>query len=389
MRTSRLYHQLHQLLGQSISWADQRHLQTLIWMVIGLVCSECISLTKWRVYVRTRALFAQSHQRRFSRWLHNPRINVQRLYSELIQTAIAQWNQSSLRVIEDTSMLWDEYCLIRLSLQYRGRAVPIVWRVIRHGSSSVRFSVYQSMLKRSARLIPQGVSVCFLADRGFTDTQLMRYLRDDLHWHFRIRVKSNTWIHRAGKGWKQLHHYPLALGEAILLQGVTLTKGDPIREVNLALGRDSLSRQLWCVATDEPASVQTFREYGERFQIEEEFLDEKSNGFQLERSEIRSVPALSRLCLVMAIATLVLTVQGQQVIAHDKRRWVDCHWQRGNSYLRIGWSWLKGVLHQGWQLFCTITLEGAQDPEPAFASKKQSQKHLEREFTAKSYSFTT
>jgi len=126
MRTSRLHHQLQTLLGQSIPWADQRHLQTLIWMVIGLVCSECINLTKWRVYVRTRAVFAQSHQRRFSRWLHNPRINVQRLYSSLIQTALCGWGVSTITLIEDTSMLWDEYCLIRLSVQYRGRAVPIV-----------------------------------------------------------------------------------------------------------------------------------------------------------------------------------------------------------------------------------------------------------------------
>jgi hypothetical protein len=91
------------------------------------------------------------------------------------------------------------------------------------------------------------------------------------------------------------------------------------------------------------------REYGERFQIEEELLDEKSNGFQLERSQIRSAPALSRLCFVIAVATLVLTVQGQQVVAAGKRRWVDTHSSRSNSYLRIGWNWLKGVLHQGWR----------------------------------------
>lgn len=387
MRTSRLYDQLHELLGQSMCWADQRHLKTLVWMVIGLVCSECINLTKWGIYIRTRAKFAQSHQRRFSRWLHNPRINVQRLYSKLIQNAIADWAEPSLTLIEDTSMLWDEYCLIRVSLQYRGRAIPIVWRVLRHGSSSVKFNVYQTMLKRTARLLPNGVSVCFLADRGFTDTQLMRYVRDELHWHFRIRVKSNTWIHRPGQGWKQLHQYHLALGEVILLQGVSLSKGDPLCAVNLALGRDPLSRQAWLVATDEPACVQTFREYGQRFQIEEEFLDEKSNGFQLERSQIRSAPALSRLCLVMAIATLLLTVQGQQVVVQQKRRCVDCHWQRGNSYLRLGWSWFKGVLHQGWQLFSTLTLLAGYDPDPAFASKKQPQKHLDHEFTVNSYSF--
>lgn len=50
------------------------------------------------------------------------------------------------------------------------------------------------------------------------------------------------------------------------------------------------------IVSDQPTTLQTLREYGERFQIEEELLDEKSNGFQLERSEIRSAPALSRLC---------------------------------------------------------------------------------------------
>lgn len=117
-----------------------------------------------------------------------------------------------------------------------------------------------------------------------------------MHWQFRIRVKSNTWIHRPAKGWKQLKQYHLALGEVVLLSGVSLTKTHLSRDVHLALAREPLSRQLWMVVSDEPTSLQTFREYGERFSIEEEFLDEKSNGFQLERSEIRSAPALERLC---------------------------------------------------------------------------------------------
>jgi hypothetical protein len=182
---------------------------------------------------------------------------------------------SEITLIEDTTMLWDEYCLIRLSIQYRGRAIPLVWRVLRHGSSSVRFEVYQLMLKRAARLVPAGVSVRFLADRGFADTQLMRYLRDELQWHFRIRVKSSVWVYRSRRGWKQLNQYHLAAGDSILLQGISLTKTHPLSDLNLALGRDPLSRQLWLVVTDEPASLQTFREYGERFQIEEELRRRK------------------------------------------------------------------------------------------------------------------
>jgi hypothetical protein len=79
-----------------------------------------------------------------------------------------------------------------------------------------------------------------------------------------------------------------------LLHGITLTQSRSLANLNVALGRDPLSRQVWLVVTDELVSLRTFQQYGQRFQVEEEILDEKSNGFQLERSEIRDVPAQSR-----------------------------------------------------------------------------------------------
>lgn len=150
--TSRLYDELRELLGQLSPWADARHLQSLVWMVVGLVCSGCISLTKWGAYIDTRAVFAQSHQRRCSGWLHNPRINPQKLYSPIIAHALSQWNHPELLLILDTSMLWDRYCLVRVCVQYRGRAVPVAWRVLEHGSSSIGLAEYRNLLARVRRL---------------------------------------------------------------------------------------------------------------------------------------------------------------------------------------------------------------------------------------------
>jgi len=127
------------------------------------------------------------------------------------------------------------------------------------------------------------------------------------------------------------------------------------------------------VVSDEPTRVQTFVEYGWRFDIEENFLDDKSNGFQLESSLVRDADALTRLCLVLAVTTLYLVAQGTQVVATHKRRWVDPHWLRGNSYLRIGWQWVKTALTRGWALFATLHLSGTPDPEPARASASQSE----------------
>lgn len=66
---------------------------------------------------------------------------------------------------------------------------------------------------------------------------------------------------------------------------------------------------------------------------------------------------------------------------------VDCHTFRGNSYLRIGWEWVKGVLYRGWKLFSILCLSGHPDPDIALASKKQAQKSLEREFRVLTFSY--
>jgi hypothetical protein len=87
-----------------------------------------------------------------------------------------------------------------------------------------------------------------------------------------------------------------------------------------------------------------------RFDIEANFLDDKSHGFPLESSLIRSAAALERLCLVLAITTLYLVAQGTEVVQQGKRRWVDPHWFRGQSYLKIGWHWVALALSRGYTL---------------------------------------
>ncbi|NJK41416.1 MAG: transposase [Acaryochloridaceae cyanobacterium SU_2_1] len=77
---------------------------------------------------------------------------------------------------------------------------------------------------------------------------------------------------------------------------------------------------------------------------------------------------------------LFLLLQGTQVVASGKRRWVDPHWRRGMSYLKLGWNWIRlAITHQG-QIPVYWFLSSAPDPHPASASKKQSKRSLAREF---------
>ena len=277
----------------------------------------------------------------------------------------------------DTSMLWDRFCHIRISIIYRGRAVPLVWKTIEHGSSTVGLESYRDLLDKAAKLLPSNCEVVFLADRGFADTHLMAYLSETRHWHWRIRIKSSFLTYRRGHRRCKVSSIRLKRGQARFWHHVYITD-KRFGPVHLALAKPDGTKEDWLIVSDQPTDLHTFDEYGLRFDIEENFLDDKSSGFQLESSLIRSSEALSRLCLVLAVATLFLVCQGTEVVETGKRRWVDAHWFRGNSYLKIGWKWVRRALIKAYELITQLKLFSSLDPEPAIASLKQTKEHIER-----------
>lgn len=372
MNAKPLYQVLLELMDRG-QWLDRRHLQTAVSRVVGLIGSGTIRLTEWIAFTIGRAVQAQSVQRRLRRWVRNRHMQARQLYAPLIRAALAQWGEATLYLALDTTMLWDQYCMIRLSVIYRGRAVPLDWQVVEHGSAQVAFRQYRALLQGAVeRLPPRARKVVLLADRGFADVALMR-LCQRLGWHYPIRIKNHFQVHRLGRGSvpvKQL--LPTKKGQAVFLHSVYLT-GKHYGPVHLALASPTGEDDPWLVVSDELTGLHTFAEYGLRFDIEENFLDDKSNGFQLEDSKLRSAPALERLFFVVATATLYLVSQGGEVVAQGRRREVDPHWFRGSSYLKIGWQWVKHALHKGWCLTRRWRLIGGEDPDPAMASQQQYQ----------------
>lgn len=391
-------------MSQPVDWLHLSHLKTCIWLVTALIHTGSVSLTKWSIYIPCRGKFAQSRQRRIRRWLNNSRINVHRLYKPLITASLADWQEEKMFLALDTSVFWDEYCLVRLCVIHRGRALPIIWKVIKHESASISFANYQTMLKQAQARLPKSVKIVLLADRGFVHTKLMTMLTAELGWHYRIRIKANTWIWRGN--WCQPKHFHLHSGEAICLHNVRINKKEYYGLVNLIIGRNNLNGELWAIVSDEKTTLQTFAEYGLRFDIEahgspnafglsavaclqENFLDDQSGGWNIQRSMIRDVCALSRLWFILSIATLYVSAQGVEVVENGQRRWVDTHWFRGSSYFRIGWDWVKAALINGWKLIRSVVFVSNQDPEPAIASLRQHERRLyQLEFQLQTFSYS-
>ena len=93
----------------------------------------------------------------------------------------------------------------------------------------------------------------------------------------------------------------------------------------------------------------------------------------MDKSRLAGTKALERLILVIAVATIITVNEGLAVTAAGNRKKVDGHWERGLSYIQIGWRWILKQCHRvsvAWS--CRLGLVAMSDPLPAAPTRKAS-----------------
>jgi hypothetical protein len=359
------------ILNTRVHFHDFRCLITFAWAIVGVLLEKSVHLSKWGIHRAGRAK-AASKQRQFVRWLKNSNIEHAQIYPNLVKAVFAEWGKHKIYLALDSSSLWDEFVIVRIALIYRGRALPLSWIVLQQQSTMVAFEKYQPILKAAAAVLPKGCPVILLADRGFDDNDLFCAARD-LGWGFRIRLKKSLRIYRVSKPCLSVGRLMPAKGQALFLHNVWITDRR-FGPVHLALAHVQTHNgfEEWVILSDDPTDLRTLDEYGLRFDLEENFLDDKSAGFQLEAGEIRNTHALERLGLILATATLYLVSTGTAIVSLGLRHLVDTHWQRGLSYFQIGWRWIRHALAHLEFLLPFLWFDPGPDPFPAIASKAQA-----------------
>jgi hypothetical protein len=338
-------------------------------MVLAAILSKSVTLSAWDVALSFE-VNAASTIRRFSRWLHNPKIDISQIYDGIISAALRSWGGKRVVLALDTSMLRDNVCAVRVSAIYLGRAVPVAWNVLEHKSASVKFAAYKEVLAQARSRLPENVCVIFLADRGFVSKKLMRQL-NEWGWIWRIRIKGNQALYCKTRKMTPTM-LKLKKGSAKLFSG-TIRFGKSLVGMSLSAGWSRTADDPWYILSNDSASAEIFMEYALRFNIEEEFRDEKSGGFNLDKSRVEGTEALERLILVIAVATIIILNKGLEVVAEGNRKKVDGHSHRGLSYLQIGWRWISKQLSKATiTLQFSLTLKVMNDPLPAAPTRKES-----------------
>ena len=293
--------------------------------------------------------------RRLKRLLNNEHLDVEAICKQAA-AYLKAWNQHSARLIIllDETPHSNRWRVLKVSVCFRRRALPLVWRTDALSGRSVTTRV-EEVLKQTGEIIKQyapQAQVILLADGGLCWPSIMDFCQAN-GWHYVLGAQSQTrfrWqdeqgveqrcslgelVQQAGDYWK-------GSGRAFAKAGW--------REVTAIACWRSGSQEAWLLVSDLPPSLPLVRWYARRMWHEQSFRDEKSHGFNWQDSRIKEASRVHRLLLILALAQLWLMSMGSRVRQSPQlKKWsLTCGQERQRlSVFQAAWQYLVRCLNLG------------------------------------------
>lgn len=308
---------------------------------MGLLASESLFLHRMAEgLVDTRGGNKKHAVKQIDRLLSNKGISVWDLSEPWVKYVLAD-HKEIMVALDWTSFFDDEQSMLSLNIVTgKGIATPLLWKSVDKKQLKHNRARYEDqLLSRLKTVLPAGVKVTLLADRGFADQKFFRFLDEELGFKYIIRIKSNTTIINNGiknkaSSWLKTDGRSLGLKKAF----ITLTEY-PIKQF-VAVKDKGMKAAWFLVSNTDLKTAEVIKSYSKRWKIEPFFRDLKDGrfGMGLEQTHIKSCERRDRLMLVLALSYLLLVVLGQagEQIGFDKKLKVNTVKTRTHSLFRQG-----------------------------------------------------
>jgi Transposase DDE domain len=220
-----------------------------------------------------------------------------------------------------------------------GRSTPLVWKTVTRSALKDQRNAHEDeLLGLFADVLPQGVRVTVVADRGFSDIKLYRFLQE-LGFEYIIRFRGVVFVESAEGERRKARDWLGAGGRMRVLRGVRVTaEGQPVPLVVCV--QQQQMQEPWLLASsrsDLTGTAITHR-YGKRFTVEETFRDVKNPhlGLGLKQTVMERNDRRDALFLLAVLAHTLLTLLGKagEELAMD--RWLGATRPRQYSRFRQG-----------------------------------------------------
>lgn len=283
------------------------------------------------------------------RFLSNRGFSTAELYPSWVRYVLGDRREVVVN-LDWTEFDGDDQATLFIAAQTgHGRAIPLVWKTVRKSEMKDRRNDYEDdLLDQFSKVVPEGVRVTVVADRGFADQKLFRFLPEELGFGYVIRfravvhVTSETGEKRNAGAW-------LSEGGAMKVLRNARVTADRCPVPTVVVVRDPAMKDAWCLASSDPDATGTEvkRLYGKRFSIEETFRDTKDlrYGMGMSWNSVGTPERRDRMILVAVLAQSLLTVLGEagEALKLDRLLKTNTAKKRTLSLLRQGLLWYERV----------------------------------------------
>jgi Transposase DDE domain len=266
-----------------------------------------------RSLAQARGLLTKHAVKQVDRLLSNPGIDVWDLFARWVPEIVGP-RKSIVVAMDWTDFDADGQATLALNLVTRhGRATPLMWlSVLKDELTDARNDYEDACLRRLAEVLPDGVDVTILADRGFADAKLFSFL-DELGFGYVIRFRSNILVSAADGPTRPAGDWVGQSGRARKLRVARITAAQcPVGAVVCVRAKGM--KEAWCLAASDAAapSRQIIDLYSKRWSVEPSFRDTKDLrfGMGLSTIHISDPQRRDRLLLLNAFAVVLLTLLG-------------------------------------------------------------------------------
>lgn len=272
----------------------------------------------------------ESLEKKVWRLLNNKHLDSFNLYNAFISKIIAnlpKLKHNKLVVSFDHMYVKNKFVVLMFTLRVGSQGIPIYFkcdktkdnrhREIDELNKKCLFSekvIFKAINDVIDLLKPINSKIIFLADRWFCNLKLMKHINDKGH-YFCIRAKVNSSIkfliydniegHNVYK-----HFYDLTSQKHHSKYYYDIPFGSFRFKCNLAISRSIVSDDPWFILTNIEPNI-AIREYSKRFgSIETTFKNQKTNGFNLEKTHTRNINAFENLYALVCIAQTWMVILG-------------------------------------------------------------------------------
>src|SRR3954454_17080240 len=203
---------------------DAKRVDALANAALGVMTGASLAVAMiGKSLAQARGLLTKHAVKQVDRLLSNPRIEAWDVFATWVPEMVGP-RKDIVVAMDWTDFDADGQATLALKLVTRqGRATPLVWlSVLKDELKGARNDYEDACLRRLAEVLPAGVRVTILADRGFADTKLFDFF-SELGFDYVIRLKGNTRVGAADGTVRPAQDWVGQGGRARKLRDATVT----------------------------------------------------------------------------------------------------------------------------------------------------------------------